>query len=508
MSSPEFLSTLLRLHFGASASFHFLFVPLSIGLLLYVNVLQTLAIVQNNALLDQASRYWRRFFALAWSIGLCTGYPLRFQLQTNWGHYTEATRPVLEWIFGIEGAIAPFMLASVLVLLLGRRLVGRHLHLLCGWMLLALLCVQAWTILSINAWMQHPVGVQLLPGRVLLESPLAILFSDTTLNKVWHTLSAALVCGSFFIMAASAGFILRKQHLDMSLRSLNLACWLGLAGVLSTAWSGHQSTADVARVQPMKFAAMEGLWRKETGSAGLVLFGIPQPQSFSNAHEVKVPHLMSMLLGEMRDGPQGITDLIERDRRDLLKLELTTESLATTRWADLAQQLQQRAPVEWAGASRAQRAQWLAQETVPPVTPVFTGFRVMVALGAVQLLCCLLGATSIHRIRLGGRRWVLHIMRWSLPLPWLAILCGWMVAEVGRQPWVIYGHLSTHGALTAPSENAAFVQVAGMALGFIALSFLTVWATRSISEAGPHCENWPRTAFYFLRNQVTTRQTD
>lgn len=506
MSTPDFLLALLRLQFGVSASFHFLFVPLSLGLLLCVNVLQTQAILRGGAHLDRASRFWRRFFALSWVIGVCTGYPLRFQLQDNWGNYTESAMPVLERIFAIEGAIAPFMLASVLVLLLGRRLVGRYLHMASGWILLGLLCMQAWTILSVNAWMQNPVGVQFGPGSWRLESLSAILFSDTTLHKLWHTLSAAFVCGAVFVIATSAGFILRRQHMDVALSSFAAASWIGVVGVLSTAWSGHESAHGVAQHQPMKFAAMEGLWTREPGPAGLVLFGVPDPDRGLNQFEVKVPYLMSLLLSEMPEGPLGVRDLIERDRQALLNVSLADDSQFSQGWSMLAKRIQQRDADAWANASDQQQAQWMAQETVPSVTPLFAGFRVMALIGLLLAAACFLGAASIKAIRLGHRRWVLHLLKWSLPLPWVAILAGWMVAEVGRQPWVIYGRVSTHHALTAPSVDVAVLGVATMLFGGVLLSCVTWWAGKSILRAGPECDNWAKDSFAWFWDLLSPKR--
>lgn len=506
MSTPDFLLALLRLQFGVSASFHFLFVPLSLGLLLCVNVLQTQAILRGGAHLDRASRFWRRFFALSWVIGVCTGYPLRFQLQDNWGNYTESAMPVLERIFAIEGAIAPFMFASVLVLLLGRRLVGRHLHMASGWVLLGLLCMQAWTILSVNAWMQNPVGMQFGPGSWRLESLAAVLFSDTTLDKLWHTLSAAFVCGAVFVMAISAGFILRRQHMDVALSSFAAASWIGVVGVLSTAWSGHESAHGVARHQPMKFAVMEGLWARQPGPAGLVLFGIPDPDRGINQHEVKVPYLMSLLLSDMPEGPLGVMDLLERDRQALLKVKLTDDAELSQGWSMLAKRVQQRDPQAWASASGQQQAQWMARETVPPVTPLFAGFRVMSGIGGLLAAVCILAAASIQDIRSGRRQWVLHLLRWSLPLPWVAILAGWMVAEVGRQPWVIYGRVSTHHALTAPSVDVAVLGVATMLLGGALVSWVTWWAARSILRAGPGCDNWAKDSFAWLWDLLSPKR--
>jgi len=506
MSTPDFLLALLRLQFGVSASFHFLFVPLSLGLLLCVNVLQTQAVFGGGSHLNRASRFWRRFFALSWIVGVCTGYPLRFQLQENWGNYIESAAPVLERIFAIEGAIAPFMLVSVLILLVGRRFVGRHLHMASGWLLLGLLCMQAWTILSVNAWMQHPVGVQFGPGSWRLESLSAILFSDTTLHKLWHTLSAAFVCGSLFVMATSAGFLLRGQHLEVALSSLTAACWIGVVGVISTAWSGHESAHGVAQHQPMKFAVMEGLWSREPGPAGLVLFGVPDPDRGVNHHEVKLPYLMSLLLSDMPEGPLGVKDLLENDRKTLLKLSLADDSQLSEGWSMLAKRVQQRDPQGWAQASDQQHAQWMAQEAMPAVMPLFAGFRTMAIIGALLAAVCALAAASLKEIRAGRRRWVLHLLRWSVPLPWVAILTGWMVAEVGRQPWVIYGRVSTHNALTAPSVDVAVVGVATMLLGGVILSWVTWWAAKSIHRAGPECDNWARDSLAWLWELFSPRR--
>lgn len=257
MSAQDFLLTLHRAQFGLSAGFHYLFVPLSMGLLLCINVLQSQYVATRRPAFDLAARYWLRYFLLSWVVGAATGYVLRYQLRGQWALFDQATAPVLNRMLDIEGIIGPWMLVGVCTLAFGRRLFHPIAYMVTGWILLLLMAVQANTILSINAWMQHPVGVAFGADGWPLRSLSEVLLSETAINKTCHTLVAAMLTGAFFVLAVSAKDLVNKKTGPVWSVSVHVAAWVALISSLCLVGTGHASVATIARVQPMKFATVE-----------------------------------------------------------------------------------------------------------------------------------------------------------------------------------------------------------------------------------------------------------
>jgi cytochrome d ubiquinol oxidase subunit I len=485
VSSTEFLYALLRLQFGLSAGFHFLFVPLSIGLLLCLDVLQTCYVRTGRIRYLHAARVWRRFFLLAWAVGVCTGYPLRWQLQENWANYAQAASPVLSAIFSVEGTIGPLMLAGVALTVWGRRMLSDRWHMLVGWVLLALLMAQAFTILAVNAWMQHPVGVSFEAGAWRLQSLRAILLNDMAVHKVWHTLSAAMLAGAVFVMAVSAAMIVHKRHLDAAAAGMRVGAWVGLFGVLSALWSGHMSAVGVAEDQPMKFAAFEAHWRQDDGPSPLVLFALPDEVRGTNRYEVKVPYLLSLLSVGTLASPPGIEDLSKRHEQRLAYALRVPDDPRQKGWLMLYQAASQRQPDAWAGWTQPERIAHAARMARPAVAPLFWSFRVMVGSGVLLLALCTAAFVKREALATGQAKRLLLLVRCGAPLPWVAILSGWAVAEIGRQPWTVYEQLPTFHAMQAPSLAHAVAQLFAMCAAALLIAALFVLAGRAIYHAGP-----------------------
>jgi cytochrome d ubiquinol oxidase subunit I len=495
------LHAFLRLEFGLSAAFHFLFVPLSIGLLLCVNLLQTAHVRTGLAVYRRTARFWRGLFLLTWLAGVCTGYPLRWQVMNNWGGFAQAASKVFAEVFVIEGTIGPFMLAGVLMLALGKRLLGTRLHMMVGWLLLGLLLVQSHTILSVNAWMQHPVGVRFDEGAWRLQSLAAVLLNDTALDKLWHTLSGAMLAGALCVMAVSASWLLKGRHVDVAGVGMRTGAWVGVLGIVSALLSGHASALGVAHHQPMKFAAFEAHWQKGEGAAPLVLLALPDEQAQRNRHALEVPYLLSFLGGSsLLASPPGITDLTQAHARRLAEVlahpgasRLIEQDVADQGLLALYAATQARHADEWASWSVQTRVDEVARAMQPPVAGTFWAFRLMVASGLALMLLCGCAFWHRHTVALGRHRWLLQALRWGLPLPWVAILSGWAVAELGRQPWTVQGHLPTYQAMLAPplelAVGMAFVLCAGAVL--VALAYVLAW--RAMLRNGPD-RRWRRRA--------------
>lgn len=511
MSTTEFLQALLRVQFGLSAGFHFLFVPLSIGLLLFVCVLRTTQVITGKAFHGDAAQHWQRFFLVTWATGMATGYPLRVQLQENWASYIDAASVVLTEIFKIEGAIAPWMFGSVLLLALCSRRLPPLLNAVLSWFLLGLMGLQSLTILAVNAWMQAPVGVAFDGGTWHMTSLSAVLLSQTALHKWVHTLSASMLCGTFFVVAASAAHLKHLRHGRAAAASVHTACWIGLGAVGVTLMSGHESAGLTAQTQPMKFAAYEAHWRAEPGPAPWVAWGVPDEHLQANVHELAVPFVMSLLTPGSQT-PPGILDLergyVEHLRhlwaqeepvRIALRSDLQgmdaglhiTPQAQDRGWLLLRDSVAARHPLSWARWSRDEQIAQVAKAARPAVLPLFMAFRVMVACGMACLLLCALAFWQRQALVAGERPGLLKAMRWATPLPWLAILSGWFVAEVGRQPWTIQGQLPTFHASQHPTLEMGVMGAFGLVMAgvLIAMSYFAI--VRQIWRTGPMGEVLP-----------------
>lgn len=495
MSSTAFVYALLRLEFGLSAAFHFLFVPLSMGLLLCVNLLQTAHVRTGVSVYGRAARFWRSLFLLTWLTGVCTGYPLRWQVMNNWSGFAQAAAKVLAEVFSIEGTIGPFMLAGVVLLAFGKRLLGRMPHMVVGWLLLALLLLQSHTILSVNAWMQHPVGVSFDGGLWQLHSLPAVLFNDTALDKLWHTLSGAMLAGALCVMAVSATWLLRGRYVDVAGVGMRTGAWVGVLGIASALLSGHVSAVGVARHQPMKFAAFEAHWQGGDPSAPLVLWALPDEHAQVNRYALEVPYLLGLLSNGGQQTPPGMLDLNQRDaqllayalaRPDAPRYQQDRGMLA------LYGGMQARHPEEWPRWSPPERIAQTAKAARPSVVATFWAFRLMVACSLALLALCGWAFWRRQTLALGRHRWFLHALRLALPLPWLAILSGWAVAELGRQPWIVQDQMPALQAMVAPpleqAVGMAFLLCAGAVL--VALAYALAW--RAIFMAGPERRLRPR----------------
>jgi len=335
------------------------------------------------------------------------------------------------------------------------------------WGLVALMTCQAVTILSLNAWMQHPTCA-------LFLNPMAI-------STIAHVLSAALVCASTVICGISLIYLGRGRHLPVARVSLRAGLVLGALSTVSVIVTGHFSAEHVARYQPMKFAAFEGLWQQERGPAGWVAFAIPDPVSQVNRLEVTLPYLLSVLTGHGLSGsPPGIREVQASEREQIQRaIREPDGSPELQGYRQLYTQEKALASLPVSDDELIRRA---AAHTVPAVPILFAGFRLMAMIGLGLLAAFIVGLIFRERLQRERPRWLSLVVCALLPFPWLATFSGWIVAEVGRQPWVVYGHLPTfqgaqlptlaQGVWGAISVTSAYMMIA---IIFVLLSVRLVW---------------------------------
>jgi cytochrome d ubiquinol oxidase subunit I len=482
-----FVFDLIRIKFGFMACFHYIFVPLTLGLIVSVACMESAFVRTRDAAWQLAAHFWFRLFTLGWLLGIITGYPLRAELAGDWGNYFTFIKPVLDQVLPIETALGPVMLAGVgTVAIFGRRLFPVTRMLIVWGLVLAMLCQSA-TILSVNAWMQHPLMSNQAGGFAGTPTLLGLFSNPMALSKIAHVYSAALVCGSTFICVIAANYLYRRVHLPVARVSLRLGVPLGALATVLVMVTGHFSADHVARFQPMKFAAMEGLWKHEDGPAGLILFARPQSATQVNSEEIKIPYAMSVLTGYGLSGsPRGIREEVA-EHADKIRAAISAGPLAPQSSAlDGYRELYARELAHADGTeSQAVLVQRAALRTVPNVPILFGGFRAMVYIG-MCLLAIYTCALILHKRILAERhRHLLVLLPAILPLPWLASTAGWIVCEMGRQPWVVYGYMPTLSGARLPAlEHGVFGTLLVTSL-YISLAFLFVLLALRLVRRGP-----------------------
>ncbi|WDP89122.1 MAG: cytochrome ubiquinol oxidase subunit I [Desulfobacter sp.] len=407
---PVFLS---RLQFAAATMFHFLFVPLTLGLSILIAYMETRYARTGDRVYLRMTKFWGKLFLINFALGVVTGITLEFQFGTNWSRYSEYVGDIFGSLLAIEASVAFFLESTFIgIWIFGWKKLSAKAHATVMWLVALAGNFSAIWILLANGFMQHPVGYTLVNGRAELENFFAVMFNKHGLLEIIHVVPASLLLGSFFIMGISAYHLLKKQHLEVFQRSFKIALTVGLVCSLTVALTGDMHGVNVAKTQPAKLAAMEAHWETQK-QAPIVLFALPAAHREENIIEIgSIPGILSFLgFHDFNAEVTGLKDIPEDDR--------------------------------------------------PPVFLTFVGFRTMVGIGTLMILLMVYG--WLKRNQLMENPLFLKIMMFAIPLPYIAMEAGWMVTEVGRQPWIVYGLMRTNDA----GSPVGFEQVAISLIGFI-----------------------------------------
>ncbi len=431
---------LSRLQFAAATYFHFLFVPLTLGLSILIACMETRYARGGGSEYRRMARFWGKLFLINFAVGVVTGITLEFQFGTNWSRYSEYVGDIFGALLAIE-ATAAFFLESTLigVWMFGWKKLTPKAHALVMWLIAGAANVSAVWILTANAWMQHPVGYRINEalGRAELESFSAVLLNPPALLKIVHTISASCVLTAFVVMGISAYHLLRKQETDFFRRSFRMGLIMGTIGIVVVLGEGHAHAGDIARTQPAKLAAMESHW--ETSSkAPIYLFALPDEARERNRIQLfPIPGMLSALAFHNPDAVvTGLRDIPREDR--------------------------------------------------PPVLLTFLSFRLMVLLGIYFLVILALGWLKKKPIE--ERTGYLKVILYSIPVPHLAIALGWTVAEVGRQPWIVYGLMRTSEAASPIASGQVLATLVGFVVLYGLLGVAGFWLMIRTAKAGPEVE--------------------
>ncbi|MCM3493625.1 cytochrome ubiquinol oxidase subunit I [Paenibacillus lactis] len=409
---------LARIQFASTTIFHFIFVPISIGLAFLIAVMETMYVVKGQDVYKRMAKFWGKLFLINFAVGVVTGILQEFQFGMNWSDYSRFVGDVFGAPLAIEALLAFFLESTFIGLwIFGWDRLSKKVHLLSIWLVSFGTLMSAFWILAANSFMQRPVGFEINNGRAEMNDFFALITNGQLLVEFPHTIFGALATGAFLVAGVSAYKLMKKQDLDFFKRSFNLAIVVGLITSILVAVFGHQQAQYLVQTQPMKMAAAEGLWETSEDPAPWTVFASIDPDKQENSAEFKVPYLLSFLSYSKFSGEViGMKEL-------------------------QSQYEQEYGPGDY----------------IPPVRTTFWSFRIMVAAGTAMILLGLYGAWLMLRKKVEqAGKWFLSMMLIGISLPIIANSSGWIMTEIGRQPWTVFGLITTENSIS-PNVSAGSI---------------------------------------------------
>ncbi len=443
--------TLSRLQFGTTIVYHFFFVPLTLGLSILVAIMETLYVRSGNIVYKRMAQFWGKLFLINFAMGVVTGIVQEFQFGMNWSSYSRFVGDVFGAPLALEGLIAFFAESTFLGLwIFGWQQLSKRVHLAMIWLVAIASHISAFWILVANSFMQQPEGYVLRNGRAEMVDFLALIFNPHLWYQFPHVVAGGLVTGAFFVVGISAyHFIKRSKDHEFYQRSLRIGLTAALIGSIGAALIGHLQGQYVSDIQPMKTAASEGLWHTEKPAA-FTIFAITDEKNGHDIFAIRVPYLLSFLDHNNFTGEvQGIHEL-------------------------QAQYEKQYGPGNY----------------IPPVAVTFWSFRTMVGVAIMMALLSMAGLFLLWRSKLSQYRWFLWLLVGSIAFPYIANSTGWILTEMGRQPWIVNGLLRTADAVS-PSVSAGMVltSLSIFAALYSVLAVIDVYLLRKYAIQGSELEH-------------------
>ncbi|MGO3859713.1 MAG: cytochrome ubiquinol oxidase subunit I [Neisseriaceae bacterium] len=498
------LVDLSRLQFGLTALFHFLFVPLTMGLSWILVICESAYVMTGKQIYKDMTRFWGKLFGINFAMGVTTGITLEFQFGTNWAYYSHYVGDIFGVPLAVEGLMAFFLESTFVGLFFfGWDRLSKNKHLMVTFLVALGSNLSALWILIANAWMQNPVGAEFnyQTMRMELTNMSEVFFNPVAQVKFVHTVAAAYVTASMFVLGISALYLLKKRDQGFALRSFAIAAAFGLASALSVVVLGDESGYESGEVQKVKLAAIEAEWRTEPAPASFTVVGLPQQEQEHTQYALKIPYVMGIIATRSLDKEvMGLTDLKHaneaRIRNGMIAYgaleqlrsgdeSASTLSLFHQHKADLGYGLLlKKYTSDVVDASEAQILS-AAKDTIPHVATIFWSFRGMVALGFWFIIVFIMANYYLHSNKLQEKRWFLKVCLWSIPLPWVAAELGWIVAEMGRQPWTISGILPTHLSVSQLDIGQVWFSLAGLLSIYTLLFIIEMYLMLKYIKLGP-----------------------
>ncbi|SMF65821.1 cytochrome bd-I ubiquinol oxidase subunit 1 apoprotein [Paenibacillus uliginis N3/975] len=421
---------LARIQFASTTIFHFIFVPLSIGLAFLIAIMETMYVVKGNEVYKKMAKFWGKLFLINFAVGVVTGILQEFQFGMNWSDYSRFVGDVFGAPLAIEALLAFFLESTFIGLwIFGWDRLSKKVHLLCIWLVSFGTAMSAFWILAANSFMQRPVGFEMNNGRAEMNDFFALITNGQLLVEFPHTVFGALATGAFLVTGISAYKLMKKKDIDFFKKSFNIAIIIALISSVLVALFGHQQAQYLVDTQPMKMAAAESLWETSDDPAPWTVFAGIDPDNQKNTMELKIPYMLSFLSYSKFSGEViGMKEL-------------------------QAQYEEQYGPGDY----------------IPPVRTTFWSFRIMVAAGSIMILLGLYGTwlTMRKKVEKAGK-WFLRVLLFSISLPFIANTAGWIMTEIGRQPWTVFGLIQTKDSIS-PNVGAGSIL-------FSLIAFSTIYA--------------------------------
>lgn len=495
---------LSRWQFALTAMYHFLFVPLTLGLSIILAIMESVYVMTGRQVWRDMTKFWGTLFGINFVLGVSTGITMEFQFGMNWSYYSHYVGDIFGAPLAIEGLMAFFLEATLVGLFFfGWDRMSKLGHLTATWFMAIATNLSALWILIANGWMQNPVGSEFNPDTMRMEVTdfVAVLFNPVAQAKFVHTVSAGYVTGALFVLAISAFFLLNRRFVGFAKRSMTVAAAFGLAGALSAVVLGDESGYALTDNQKMKLAALEAMWHTEEAPAPLTVVGFPNRETHETEHAIEVPWVLGLIATRSLDTEvEGILPLVAhaetrvengvraydammrlRENPDDAEARIVFEEAKY----DLGYAMLLRRYVADPREAGPDLIAQAAMDTVPNVAVMFWSFRFMAGLGFYFI--ALFGtAFVLSTMRKHETRWFLKLALVSLPLPWVAAELGWLLAEYGRQPWIIEGVLPTFEGVSSLHPTQMILTIVGFTALYGALAVVEVALMIKYIRRGPY----------------------
>jgi cytochrome d ubiquinol oxidase subunit I len=519
MFPAEGLVELSRWQFALTAMYHFLFVPLTLGLSWILFIMESVYVMTGKVVYRDMTRFWGKLFGINFALGVTTGLTMEFQFGTNWSYYSHYVGDIFGAPLAIEGLMAFFLESTFIGLFFfGWDKLSKRAHLVTTFLVALGSNLSALWILVANGWMNYPAGSHFNVDtmRMELTSFSELFFNPVAHVKFVHTVGAGYVTATMFVLAVSAYYLLRGRDLAFARRSFAVASGFGLASILSVIVLGDQSGYVTGQVQKVKLAAMEAHWETDEAPSALTLVGIPDQKNQKTDAAIKIPWVGGLLITRSIDTPvPGIKQLVAENEGKIRNGMAAYALLEKLRQGDRSEAVQaafrerqadlgyglllKRFTPRVVDATEAQIKQ-AALDTIPRVAPMFWAFRFMVGLGFWML--ALIAAAFYYCITrvFDQKKWLLKLLVVSLPAPWIAAELGWFVAEFGRQPWAIGNILPTHLAVSSLTAGDLIGSIAGLVALYTGLLIAEIYLMQKFIRRGPSSLHTGR--YYFEQEAV------
>jgi len=496
-----------RAQFALTAMYHWIFVPLTLGTSFIIAIMMSIYVKTNDERWKKITKFWLTLFGINFAIGVATGIILEFQFGTNWSNYSWFVGDIFGAPLAIEGILAFFLESTfIAILFFGWGRVSKKLHLVSAWLVAIGSNLSALWILIANAWMQNPVGMIFNPDTARNEMTdfWEIALSPTAINKFLHTITSAYVLSAIFVVGVSAWFLLKNRRILLAKKSMLVGAVFGLLSALFMLMSGDESARQVFKDQPMKFAAMEGMYKGET-NAPLVAIGFMQkvptrenPKMTEFAFKIEIPNLLSymaaldpnafvpgindLVVGNEERGIESYYEKIKKGKIAITALSNYKDAKENTNETKAAVELKRfRDNYQYFGYGYYNNPYNL----IPNVPLIFYSFHTMVGLGVLFLLIFILILYYLFKKDIAKTRWLNYIALWAIPLAYVAQQTGWMVAEFGRQPWVVQDFMPTLSAVSNIDHKSVITTFVIFALTFtfLLIAEIKIMLTQIVKES-------------------------